>query len=169
MSSLKPSSRCRVIALTVLATLALAPALARAESPVADVPVLQPFALSKDVTDPGWVALAVDFIIILPIGADIGTILLGNSAIADATLTDGRMIVLKGVTKGMTNMIVLDTAGDKLVEIIVQVSDRKPGMVTVRRAMATQSYACLAGTCDGSGTPAAGASANPAGVLPTPN
>ncbi|MDT8853718.1 pilus assembly protein N-terminal domain-containing protein [Paracoccaceae bacterium Fryx2] len=131
-----------------MATLALLPTLACAEVIAAAYPEPPRFAQPVVASSPGSVSLAVDFVIVLPIGADIGTILLGNSEIADATLTDGQMIVLKGVSRGLTNLIVLDTAGKRLAEIVVQVSDRKPGTVTVRRAMLTQSYSCAVGVCD---------------------
>ncbi len=148
MPSLKYFSRSRVIALTVSTVLALAPSLACAQAVTAANPDPQRIVQSKDTTTRARITLTVDFVVMVHIGGDIGTILLGNSGIADATLTDGKMIILKGVGPGVTNVIVLDTAGAKLAEFVVQVSDRKPGTVTVRRAMEVQSYVCLTGICE---------------------
>ncbi|MDO9527033.1 MAG: pilus assembly protein N-terminal domain-containing protein [Gemmobacter sp.] len=149
-------------ALAVWGALALAPGLARAEVVVAAYPEPQQVGRAAVEKSLEKVVLAVDFVVVVPIGADIGTILLGNSAIADATLTDGRMIVLKGVAQGLTNLIVLDTEGNLLTDIVVQVSDRKPGTVTVRRAMVMQSYACADELCESTGS--SGAQAAPPGL-----
>jgi Flp pilus assembly secretin CpaC len=97
------------------------------------------------------VAVTVDFAAVIQLGADIGTIVLGNSAIADATVTNGQMVVLTGKSVGITNMIVLGVDNTVLAEITLQVGGRKPGTVTVMRALKRQSYACEAGLCKESG------------------
>ena len=160
---------CRwLIAFMIPAALALAPTLAGAETKVAALQDLTMVAKPGAPSAPVGIILTVDFVIILQIGSNIGSILLGNSAIADATLTDGRMVVLKGVSQGVTNMIILDTAGAKVAEFVVQVSARKPGTVTVRRAIVVQTYACLVGICESYGD-STGAAAASVAVAPAAN
>jgi Flp pilus assembly secretin CpaC len=95
-------------------------------------------------------ALVVDFAVVMQIDGDIGSIVLGNAAIADAIVADGTTIVLTGKSAGMTNMIVLDTSNQIVAQMTVRVSGRKPGTVTVRRALEMQSYGCSSGLCTGS-------------------
>lgn len=101
---------------------------------------------------PRRVDLVVGFADIRRIDGDISTILLGNPGIVDASPVDSRMILLNGQAAGMTNMIVLDDSGDILADLMLYVSGRQPGTVTVRRALELQTYSCASGLCEG-GTP----------------
>jgi Flp pilus assembly secretin CpaC len=107
------------------------------------------------------VALLVDFAAVIQLEADIGAIVLGNSTIADATVTDGRMVVLTGKSAGVTNMIVLGVDNAIVAQVTLHVGGRKPGTVTVMRALKHQTYACEAGLCKDTAGPAPEA-------LPTP-
>lgn len=109
----------------------------------------------------GSMALVVDFAVVMQIDGEIGSIVLGNAAIADAMVADGTMIVLTGKSVGMTNMIVLDSGNQILAQMTLQVSGRKPGTVTVRRALEMQSYGCSSGLCTGSSVEVTDVSADP--------
>ena len=145
MSILGHASRPCLLA-AVLAGAAFWPAAIRAEprALLTDVAMVRTPASASALN---LVPLMVDFAKIIQLDGDIGSIVLGNSAIADATLTNGRMIVLTGKSIGMTNMIILGVDNLMLAEMTLQVSGRKPGTVTVRRALDMQSYACETGLC----------------------
>ncbi len=100
------------------------------------------------------VALLVDFAAVIQLEADIGAIVLGNSTIADATVIDGRVVVLTGKSAGVTNMIVLGVDNAILAQVTLHVGGRKPGTVTVMRALKHQTYACEAGLCKDTAQPA---------------
>ncbi len=109
---------------------------------------------------PSKVELVVGFADILRINGDISTIVLGNPSIADASPVDSETILLNGQTSGMTNMIVLDENGEILADLMLYVSGRPPGTVTVRRALEPQIYSCASGLCDG-GAPRGAENAGP--------
>ena len=59
----------------------------------------------------------------------VGTIVVGNPLIADVSVQSGGMLVVTGKGYGRTNIIVLDRAGNVLIEQAVQVQG--PGGVVV--------------------------------------
>ncbi|MFT5742168.1 MAG: Flp pilus assembly secretin CpaC [Paracoccaceae bacterium] len=146
----KPS---RAIALMFAVGLAFIPSLATAQAVESTYPIWPTGEPASATVTSRMVTLTADFVIMLHVPREIGAVFLGNSSMADATWTDGRMIILRGVSQGVTNMIVLDEEGFELAEYIVQVSDRKPGMITVRRAIDLQSYFCPGGFCESDGSP----------------
>ena len=76
----------------------------------------------------------------IPRAAD--TVVIGNPGIADATLQDATTIVITGRTAGETNIIVLDEAGDPIVDETIVVG--RPLHATVRLYTGTvqRTYAC---------------------------
>lgn len=96
---------------------------------------------------PATLDLIVDFAMVFKLDSDIGAIVLGNSTIADATVTNGRIVVLTGKSVGTTNMIVLGVDNAVLAQVTMQVGGRKPGTITVTRALERQNHACETGLC----------------------
>lgn len=80
---------------------------------------------------------------VIRIAAPAATIIIGNPAIADATLQDAQTLVLTGRAYGTTNMIVLDAEGEPIADsqIEVQAPDRR--LVTVHRGPERSSYSCV--------------------------
>jgi hypothetical protein len=78
---------------------------------------------------------------------EVKTIVVGNEAIADATLSDiNDMIVLTGKTVGLTNLILLDADGNEILNATVQVTSATQGPrtteVRVFRGAAETRYLC---------------------------
>lgn len=107
-------------------------------------------ALHAQVPEPSdsTVSLVVDFATVIHAEANISSIILGNADIADATLAGGQSIVVTGKKVGTTNLIVLDETGDIAMNLLVHVGARKPGTITVRRALNQRSYACTIFGCE---------------------
>lgn len=99
-------------------------------------------------TDP--FRLTVGFADIFRVEGAISTVVLGNPNIADATPMDAGTVLLNGRAAGTTNMMVLDESGDIIADLMLHVSSRQPGTVTVRRGLDAQVYSCATGLCDGS-------------------
>ncbi len=74
-------------------------------------------------------------------------VIVGNPAIADATVHDGRLLLITGKIYGATNIIVLDARGNTIVERDIQVSSPQVAAITYYRGGAQRSYTC-AGRCE---------------------
>ena len=70
------------------------------------------------------------------------TIVIGNPAIADASVQDSSTIVLTGKGFGVTNLVVLDTDGNPIVDEQVVVSRDSPFSVRVFRRASMQTLSC---------------------------
>lgn len=70
------------------------------------------------------------------------TIVIGNPAIADAAVQDSSTIVLTGKGFGVTNLVVLDTDGNPIVDEQVVVSRDSPFSVRVYKRANVQTLSC---------------------------
>jgi Flp pilus assembly secretin CpaC len=70
------------------------------------------------------------------------TVVIGNPAIADVTIQKSGVGIVTGKTYGMTNLIVLDPAGDMISEEQVIVKPAEDAIVTVQRGLDRESLAC---------------------------
>lgn len=70
------------------------------------------------------------------------TIVIGNPAIADASVQDDTTIVLTGRGFGVTNIVVLDEDGNPIVDEQVTVSRDNPHSVRVYRRANVQTLSC---------------------------
>lgn len=66
----------------------------------------------------------------------VSTLVIGNPAIADATLQPGGLLVITGKSFGRTNLIALDSRGAVILEHEVAVVQQRNEMVTVYRGPA---------------------------------
>lgn len=73
------------------------------------------------------------------------TIIIGNPAIVDGTLSDEKTIVLTGKAVGTTNMIVLGEAGREIASLVVNVAANRSQLTTVHQGEAQQTYTCADG------------------------
>jgi ABC-type Fe3+-hydroxamate transport system substrate-binding protein len=71
-----------------------------------------------------------------------GTIVVGNPSIADVVLR-GQKLLVNGMTFGMTNIIVLDEAGQEIVEYRVSVTQDDPNAMVMFTPGGRESYSCL--------------------------
>ena len=100
----------------------------------------------------GAIVLALDHARVMRVTGDIGTIIIGNPAIADAAMPDPRTIVLTGKSYGETNMVMLNPEGDIIAEQMLQVTVRGQNMVSVFRGSQRTTFSCSP-TCEISPTP----------------
>lgn len=70
------------------------------------------------------------------------TIVVGNPAIADASVQDASTIVLTGKGFGVTNLVVLDNAGNPIVDEQVVVTRQTEGSVRIYRRADVQTLSC---------------------------
>lgn len=70
------------------------------------------------------------------------TIVVGNPAIADASVQDASTIVLTGKGFGVTNLVVLDADGNPIVDEQVVVSRDAPYSVRVYKRASVQTLSC---------------------------
>jgi hypothetical protein len=79
---------------------------------------------------------------LLKLPEKVATVVIGNPLIADASLQAGGLMVLTGKGYGMTNLIVLDRAGNVLLEKSVEVQGPRNDVVVVYRGIERESYSC---------------------------
>lgn len=70
------------------------------------------------------------------------TIIIGNPAIADAAVNDGKIIIVTGKSFGTTNLIALDRRGVVIAEKQVLVQPPETAVLTVQRGDEQESYSC---------------------------
>lgn len=86
--------------------------------------------------------VSVDRATILRLDQPAGTIVIGNPAIADASVQNRQMLIVTGKSYGSTNMIVLDQEGAVISESIIYVQAPGDGAVTLQRGVEKVSLAC---------------------------
>lgn len=69
-------------------------------------------------------------------------VIVGNPAIADATIQDSQTLIITGHSFGTTNLIVLDSAGQVIADEILTVAPQNDTMVTVYRRASRQTFSC---------------------------
>ncbi len=77
------------------------------------------------------------------------TIVVGNPAIADASVQDATTIVLTGKGFGVTNLVVLDESGSPIMDELVTVARSSASSVRVYRRAEIQTLSCTP-FCEGS-------------------
>jgi len=70
------------------------------------------------------------------------TVIIGNPSILDATIQDGRTIVLTGRSYGVTNLIILDSDGEPIVDETVVVEGQSFKSVRIYRRAVRETLAC---------------------------
>ncbi len=78
---------------------------------------------------------------LLSIGGDVSTVVVGNPAIADATV-QGQNVFVHGRSYGSTNLIVLDRQGSQIANLGVTVMQGGNSNLTVFRGGGKYSYVC---------------------------
>jgi Flp pilus assembly secretin CpaC len=85
--------------------------------------------------------VTVDQASVIRLTAPAGTIIIGNPAIADATMVDETTVVITGRSFGTTNLIVLDTSGTIIAEQVITVTSADNQVVVYRQSI-RQTYNC---------------------------
>jgi Pilus formation protein N terminal region len=90
------------------------------------------------------IVVTIDHAKVMRISAPAETIIVGNPAIADATIYDRQTIVITGKTAGTTNLVVLDNKGKPIADEILKVAIPSDKVVSIQRGPGTAqfTYAC---------------------------
>jgi len=85
--------------------------------------------------------LKTDQTLLLPITAEVGTVIVGNPTFADVTV-DGNRVFLHGKAYGSTNIILMDQKGEPLMDYEVTVQNGGSNDVALYKAGSRFSYVC---------------------------
>ena len=69
-------------------------------------------------------------------------VIIGNPAIADATIQDNQTLIITGHSYGTTNLIVLDSSGQPIASGMLTVKPGDDQVVTVYRRASRQTFSC---------------------------
>ncbi len=88
------------------------------------------------------VVVTVDRAKVFRLSKSAGTVIVGNPSVVDATIQDSETIVLTGRSFGVTNLIVLDAAGDPIVDETIVVRGHETNTVRIYRQSSRETLAC---------------------------
>lgn len=88
------------------------------------------------------ILVTLDHAKILRLEGEASTVILGNPAIADATVFNKSMLVITGKSYGSTNLVILDEEGQEISVNTISVKAADDRLVTVHRGNARESYEC---------------------------
>jgi Flp pilus assembly secretin CpaC len=88
------------------------------------------------------ITVGVDRAQVLRVSRPADVVIVGNPAIADATVQDSQTLVITGKSFGSTNIIILDATGQSIAEEVVTVTQPDDSVVTVYRRDNRQTYSC---------------------------
>jgi len=86
--------------------------------------------------------IVVDRAKVMHISRPAATVIIGNPAIADATIQDNQTLIITGRSYGTTNLIVLDSAGQPIADEILTVQPSNDDVVTVYKRAARETFSC---------------------------
>lgn len=90
----------------------------------------------------GSIEVIVDRAKVMRIARPADVVIIGNPAIADATIQDSQTLIITGRSFGTTNLIILDVAGQPIAEETIVVSPQNDQVVTVYRRASRQTLSC---------------------------
>jgi Flp pilus assembly secretin CpaC len=88
------------------------------------------------------IAVTVDRAKVLHISQPADVVIIGNPAIADATIQDSQTLIITGRSFGTTNLIVLDKQGQSIASDLVTVSPSDDQVVTIYRRASRETLSC---------------------------
>ena len=89
---------------------------------------------------------------VLKLDRAVAKVIIGNSDVADATVADSKTIVLTGRSFGTTNLVLLDSTGNAILDERVLVSIDEGNTVRVFRQTERSVYSCTP-NCEKNSTP----------------
>jgi Flp pilus assembly secretin CpaC len=110
-------------------------------------PIVKSIETSTAVNEAGTsLQLALNFARIIALAGPARTIVVGNPAIADASIDSERTLVLTGKAIGTTNIVVLGGGNEELLNVAVDVRASSAGQVIVHSGATQQAFSCI-GSC----------------------
>ncbi|HVZ15034.1 MAG TPA: pilus assembly protein N-terminal domain-containing protein [Bauldia sp.] len=94
----------------------------------------------SDETSP--IQVVVDQAKVMHIARPADIVIIGNPAIADATIQDDQTLIITGHSFGTTNLIVLDRSGQPIADAMVTVAPQDNQVVTVYSRASRQTFSC---------------------------
>lgn len=88
------------------------------------------------------ITVIIDRAKVMRISRPADVVIIGNPAIADATIQDNQTLIITGRSFGTTNLIVLDSAGKPIADEIVSVAAPEDNVVTVYSRSSRQTLSC---------------------------
>jgi len=88
------------------------------------------------------IAIVIDRAKVMHISRPADTIIIGNPAIADATIQDNQTLIITGRSYGSTNLIVLDAAGQPIADEVLMVQANDEAVVTVFKRSSRVTLSC---------------------------
>lgn len=88
------------------------------------------------------ISVMIDRAKVMRISAPAATVVIGNPAIADATIQDRQTLIITGKTTGITNLVILDGKGELIADELIAVAKADRGTVTIQRGASRATYAC---------------------------
>ncbi|AKI02766.1 Pilus formation protein N terminal region [Hoeflea sp. IMCC20628] len=79
---------------------------------------------------------------ILKLDRTISKVIIGNAAVADVAISDPQTIVLTGKSYGTTNLVILDQAGDAIVDERILVSVDEANTLRVFKQTSRSVFSC---------------------------
>jgi Flp pilus assembly secretin CpaC len=87
-------------------------------------------------------AVGVDRVINIRLWGPASTVIVGNPAIADVNLINGRSLIITGHRVGQTSIMVLDSGGRELLHQTLAVGAADSGQVAIQRGGEATDYSC---------------------------
>ena len=88
------------------------------------------------------IQVVVDQAKVMHIARPADIVIIGNPAIADATIQDNQTLIITGHSFGTTNLIVLDTSGQPIASGILTVKPPNDQVVTIYKRAQRQTFSC---------------------------
>jgi len=88
------------------------------------------------------IQVTVDQAKVMRISRPADVVIIGNPAIADATIQDNQTLIITGHSFGTTNLIVLDKDGQAISSDLVTVGPSDDQVVTVYRRASRETFSC---------------------------
>lgn len=96
---------------------------------------------STDAAEP--LLVTVDQARVMRISEPADTVIVGNPAIADATIRDRQTLIITGHSFGTTNLIVLDKQGQQIADQLLTVQSQEGNLVTVFKRSTRETFSCV--------------------------
>jgi Flp pilus assembly secretin CpaC len=97
-------------------------------------------------TGPAAAAEPIDVVVdrakVLRISKPADVVIIGNPAIADATIQDSQTLIITGRSFGTTNLIVLDAGGQTIADETITVGPQDENVVIIYRRASRQTLSC---------------------------
>ena len=90
-------------------------------------------------------AVGVDRVVNIRLWGTASTVVVGNPAIADVNLVNGRTLLITGHAVGQTSIMVLDSSGRETFHQTILVGPADAGHVSVQRGARATDYSCSPG------------------------